>query len=281
MARKLFDLDSNSPQVMGVLNVTPDSFSDGGSYFSGRKVDVDLCCRRVEAMLAEGATIIDVGGESTRPGATPVSADEEMQRVLPVVEAIARYDVVISLDTSTPQVMHEAAKLGAGLINDVRALQRENALQVAAGTGLPVCLMHMQGQPETMQSNPDYQDVLDSVADFFTARIDACLQAGIDRSNLLLDPGFGFGKTAGHNVRLMAGLRQFSTFDLPLLVGVSRKSMISHLLGGRAVDERLAGSIALAVMAVERGAWLVRAHDIKETVDAVKIAAEIMREQYV
>ena len=280
MAKKLFELDRNIPQVMGILNVTPDSFSDGGCFFAGQKVDLDLCCRRVERMMAEGASIIDVGGESTRPGAAPVSPAEEVQRVLPVIEALAQYDVVVSLDSSTPELIDEAARLGIGLINDVRALQRGHALQVAAATQLPVCLMHMQGQPATMQNNPEYHDVLESVMDFFQDRIQACLAAGIARENLLLDPGFGFGKNLEHNKQLLARMSELKSIGLPIVAGFSRKSMISHILGGRDIDQRLPGSIALAVMAVERGAWIVRAHDVKETADAVRIASAIIGAAY-
>lgn len=277
MANKLFDLDRETPQVMAVLNVTPDSFSDGGNYFIRQKLDVGLCCQQVEKMLAQGATIIDVGGESTRPGAVPVSVDEEMDRVMPVIQAIRQYDAVISLDSSSPQVMAEAAKSGIGLINDVRALQREGALSVAVENNLPVCLMHMQGQPMSMQEKPEYNDVFDEVSGFFAQRITACVAAGIVKKNLLIDPGFGFGKTLEHNIKLLSGLARFRQLGVPLLVGLSRKSMISQLLGNKPVDQRLAGSLALAVIAVEQGAWIVRAHDIKETVDVVKIASEIMR----
>ncbi len=277
MAKKLFELDKNTPQVMAVLNVTPDSFSDGGRYFSGQKLDVGLCCQQVERVLAQGATIIDVGGESTRPGAKPVSADEEMQRVLPVIEAISQYDVVVSLDSSSPEVMAEAAKYGIGLINDVRALQRDGAVNVVAQSQLPVCLMHMQGQPDNMQVKPEYRDIFEEISDFFSARISVCLSAGIKRENVLVDPGFGFGKSLEHNVKLLTGMQRFRKFDVPLLVGLSRKSMVSQLLGNKPIDQRLAGSIALAMIAVQQGAWIVRAHDVQETVDAVKIASAMMR----
>jgi dihydropteroate synthase len=277
MAKKLFELDRNIPHVMAVLNVTPDSFSDGGNYFVQQKVDVGLCCQRVEQMLAEGASIIDIGGESTRPGAKPVSTQEEMDRVLPVIEAIKDFDVVISLDSSSPVVMLEAARLGIGLINDIRALQREGAMQVAANSQLPVCLMHMQGQPETMQERPEYRNIVTDVGNFFSERIESCLKAGIKKDNLLIDPGFGFGKTLEHNLKLLAGLSQFGMLGLPILAGLSRKSMVSQLLGNKPVEQRLAGSLALAVMAIERGVWIVRAHDVQETVDAVKIASAIMR----
>lgn len=276
MAKNLFDLDRQQPQVMAVLNITPDSFSDGGSYFLNNKPALDLCCRRAEEMVLQGASIIDVGGESARPGSAIISVDEEMQRVLPVINAIKDFDIVISLDSSTPEVIAEAAKLGVGLINDIRALQREGALAVAAATELPVCLMHMQGTPQTMQQDPQYNDVINDVSVFFENRIAACEAAGISRERILLDPGFGFGKNLRHNSVLLAELKDFQRFNLPLLVGLSRKSMLVQILGEREINHRLAGSLALAVMAVERGAWIVRAHDIQETVDAIKVAAAVM-----
>lgn len=279
MAKKLSDLDRAWPQVMAVLNVTPDSFSDGGSYFNGAKLDVGACRRRIEAMLEQGAALIDVGGESTRPGALPVSVSEEMDRVLPVLEILQAYDVVISLDSSKAEVIGAASRIGIGLVNDVRALRQGNALQVVAAAGLPVCLMHMQGEPGTMQGRPSYRNVLDEVEAFLRERVDACLAAGIPEENLLVDPGFGFGKTLVHNVELLAGLQVLQKMGLPILVGLSRKSMIGQMLSERDVSNRMAGSIALAVMAVERGAWIVRAHDVRETVDAVTIAAKIMRNE--
>lgn len=262
---------------MGVLNVTPDSFSDGGECFTNNKVNLDVCRRKVEVMVSLGASIIDVGGESTRPGARPLAINEEMDRVLPVVEMLKNVDVVVSLDSSSPEVMLEAAKYNIGLINDVRALQRDNALQVAAALNVPICLMHMQGQPQTMQNAPEYKSILNELQVFFSERIQRCVEAGIKKELLLLDPGFGFGKTTEHNAVLLDKLSYFKQLHLPLLVGLSRKSMISHLLDGCDVNERLTGSVVLAAMAVERGAWIVRAHDIKETVEAVKIAASVMR----
>lgn len=275
MAKALFDLDASKPQVMAVLNVTPDSFSDGGSYHADGRLSVDKCRERVLQMQQQGASIIDIGGESTRPGAAAVSIAEEMDRVLPVIEAIQDLDVVISLDSSTPELITEAARLGIGLINDVRALQRPGALEAAAATALPVCLMHMQGQPQTMQDKPDYDDVVVEVMDFFQTRIQACEQAGIASSRILLDPGFGFGKALSHNARLLLALKQFMAQGFPLLVGLSRKSMIPALLGDRDIDQRLPASLALAVMAVERGAWIIRAHDIQETADAVNTVAAV------
>ncbi len=252
--------------VMGVLNVTPDSFSDGGRF-----IQRDAALRQAQRMLDDGAAIIDVGGESTRPGAAPVSCQQECDRVLPVVEALVReLGALVSVDTSTAEVMREAAGLGAGLINDVRALRRPGALEAAAATGLPVCLMHMQGEPGTMQEAPRYADVVDEVADFLAARMAAAEAAGIPADRLLLDPGFGFGKTDAHNLRLLAKLPRFGDLGRPLLVGLSRKSMIGRITG-RPVEERLAGSISLALMAAERGAHILRVHDVRETVDALAL----------
>ncbi|WP_444919940.1 dihydropteroate synthase [Microbulbifer sp. CnH-101-G] len=264
-------LDLSSPVVMGVLNTTPDSFSDGGSYYQAGMLDLSLVLRRAEQMLLEGAAIIDVGGESTRPGADPISEQEELDRVLPVVDAIcARLDVVVSVDTSTPAVMREAAVVGAGLINDVRALERDGALEAAAQTGLPVCLMHMQGQPNTMQSAPAYGDVVAEVANYLAGRIKACEAAGISREHLLLDPGFGFGKTDAHNLALLRALSQLGPAETPILAGLSRKSMIGRLLQ-REVEDRLPGSLALAMLAAQRGAKILRVHDVAETVDVLHL----------
>ena len=263
-------LDLAHPQVMGILNVTPDSFSDGGRF---RQRDEAL--RHAAAMVAAGASLIDVGGESTRPGALQVSADEELQRVAPVVEAIAaELDVIISVDTSCPQVMRESARLGAGLINDVRSLRREGALQAAAESGLPVCLMHMQGEPETMQKNPHYDDLLAEVQAFFAERMAACAAAGITAERIILDPGFGFAKNLQHNLSLFKHMQVLHRFARPLLVGVSRKSMIGQALG-REVDQRLAGGLALAALAVAKGACILRVHDVAETVDVVRMIAAV------
>ena len=265
-------LDLKRPIIMGVLNVTPDSFSDGGDYYQDDKLDLDLVVGRARELFEQGAAIIDVGGESTRPGAEPVSAEQEMARVLPVVTAIANeIPVVISVDTSTPELMKAAASAGAGLINDVRALQRPGALAAAAETGLPVCLMHMQGDPGTMQQQPQYADVVAEVRDFFAARIAACREAGIADDQLLLDPGFGFGKTLEHNLELLNRLDEFADLGSPLLVGMSRKSMVGQVLG-KPVDERLYGSLATAVLAVDRGACIIRCHDVAATADAVAMA---------
>ncbi|MDG9928424.1 MULTISPECIES: dihydropteroate synthase [unclassified Pseudomonas] len=263
-------LDLSVSHVMGILNVTPDSFSDGGR-FAAR----DAALRHAERMVAAGATLIDVGGESTRPGARLVSPVEELERVAPVVEALAaELDVVISLDTSTPAVMREGARLGAGLINDVRALRRDGALEAAADTGLPVCLMHMLGEPGTMQQDPRYDDVVGEVCAFLEQRMAACVEAGVARERIVLDPGFGFAKTLDHNLSLFKHLDVVRALGRPLLVGVSRKSMIGQALG-REVHERLYGGIALAALAVANGACILRVHDVAETVDAVRMIAAV------
>lgn len=269
------EIDLSRAHVMGILNITPDSFSDGGRY---NRMDAALL--RVEQMLAAGATLIDVGGESTRPGAALVSVQEEVDRVVPVVEAIRdRFDTVVSIDTSTPEVIRGAAAVGAGLINDIRALQRDGALQAAVDTGLAVCLMHMQGDPQSMQQAPVYESVLSEVNSFLELRVQACLDAGIDRRRLVLDPGFGFGKSLQHNLELFAAMAQVRPLDLPLLVGVSRKSMIGQALD-RPVDQRLSGGLALAVLAVTKGARILRVHDVAETLDAVRMCeAVLMAEQ--
>ncbi|MBF8675233.1 MULTISPECIES: dihydropteroate synthase [Pseudomonas] len=263
-------LDLSRTHVMGILNVTPDSFSDGGR-FSQR----DEALRHAEAMVAAGATLIDVGGESTRPGARPVSVTEELERVAPMVEAIHRHlDVVVSVDTSTPAVMREAARLGAGLINDVRALERDGALDAAAATGLPVCLMHMRGEPGTMQDDPHYDDVTEDVARYLEQRMVACANAGIEADRIVLDPGFGFAKTLAHNLSLFKHLEALHRLGRPLLVGVSRKSMIGLTLE-RPVGERLYGSLALAALAMTKGARILRVHDVAQTVDVVRMIAAV------
>jgi dihydropteroate synthase len=255
---------------MGILNVTPDSFSDGGRHAS-----LDAALRQASAMVAAGATLVDVGGESTRPGARSVSPTEELERVAPVVEAIAReLDVIISVDTSTPAVMRESARLGAGLINDVRALGRDGALDAAVGTGLPVCLMHMRGEPADMQSDPRYQDVAAEVADFLRARMAACVDAGIAAERIILDPGFGFAKNLSHNLSLFKHLETLHCLGRPLLVGVSRKSMIGQVLG-RDVTERLYGSLGLAALALTKGVRILRVHDVAETVEIVRMIAAV------
>ena len=263
-------LDLSRPHVMGILNVTPDSFSDGGQH-----VGVDAALRHAERMIAAGATLVDVGGESTRPGARAVSPIEELERVAPVVEAIAReLDVVISVDTSTPAVIRESARLGAGLINDVRSLSRDGALDAAADTGLPVCLMHMQGEPSNMQNDPRYEDVTAEVLAFLRERMAVCAAAGIAAERIVLDPGFGFAKNLSHNLSLFKHMVQLHALGRPLLVGVSRKSMIGQTLG-RDVAHRLSGSLALAALAVANGARILRVHDVAETVDVVRMIAAV------
>ena len=259
-------LDLSHPHIMGILNVTPDSFSDGGRYNS-----LDAALRRAVEMRAAGASIIDIGGESTRPGAAPVSVQQELDRVVPLVELIAREsDVIISVDTSTPAVIVEAAGLGAGLINDVRALQREGALEAAAVTHLPVCLMHMRGEPQTMQDEPHYDDVAAEVVAFLQERMAACAAVGISAERIVLDPGFGFAKNIQHNYELFKRLPELHVLQCPLLIGVSRKSMVGAVLQ-KTVDQRLYGSLALAVMALERGAKILRVHDVAETMDVLNI----------
>ncbi|MEP4146747.1 MAG: dihydropteroate synthase [Halioglobus sp.] len=254
---------------MGVINTTPDSFSDGGTLYSSEQLNLDLALDRARVMVESGASILDIGGESTRPGAEPVAEAQEMDRVIPLLQRIsAELDVVVSIDTSTPAVMSEAAVQGAGLINDVRALQRPGAVEAAQASGLPVCLMHMQGEPGSMQLAPQYSDVVADVAGFLGQRVAVCESAGIPRERLLLDPGFGFGKTVEHNLALLAGLPELAAIGLPLLVGLSRKSLIGKLIG-REVDQRMPASLALAVLAVERGAAIIRTHDVAETSDAV------------
>lgn len=262
---------------MGVLNITPDSFSDGGSLYRNERPDPDRVIRRARSLVEEGAAILDVGGESTRPGADPVPVQEEMDRVLPAVEAIAgELDVIISVDTSSPQLMREAAARGAGLINDVRALRSAGALAAAADTGLPVCLMHMQGSPATMQSAPAYRDVVADVGEFLRQRMQVCEAAGIARDRILLDPGFGFGKSLIHNLALLRELPRLSMLQRPLLVGLSRKSMIGKLLG-RPVEQRLPAGLALAVLAADRGATIIRTHDVAATVDAMAMVDAVAR----
>lgn len=253
-------------EVMGIINVTPDSFSDGGQH-----AEFESALRRCEAMVEAGVDWVDIGGESTRPGAAAVSETEELERVVPVIEAISqRFEVKVSVDTSKALVMREALAVGAQMINDVRALREEGALQAAVEGQALVCLMHMQGQPRTMQTAPDYDDVVCEVKDFLTQRIEACVMAGMERSRLLLDPGFGFGKTVRHNYQLLQRLQAFHELDLPLLVGLSRKSMIGQVTE-RTVDKRLAGSIAAATIAAMKGAQIIRVHDVAETVDAMKV----------
>jgi len=256
----------NKPKVMGILNVTPDSFSDGGKFSS-----FDNALKQVELMIFDGADIIDIGGESTRPGAVDVSEEDELARVIPLLKAIkSNVDIKVSIDTSKAEVMAQAIAHGADIINDVRALQNEGCLAVLAKSNVPICLMHMQGLPRSMQQKPQYDDVIGDIKQFFIDRISVCEQAGINRERLILDPGFGFGKTLEQNYQLLAQLHQFDDLGLPLLSGTSRKSMIGNLLA-RNVDERLAGSLTTAIIAAQQNASIIRVHDVKETVDALKI----------
>jgi dihydropteroate synthase len=265
-------LDLAYPQVMGILNVTPDSFSDGGHFFAQ-----DSALKQAKQMVADGAAIIDVGGESTRPGADIVPVEEEIARVVPVIEAIqSELTIPISIDTSKPEVMRAAVSAGAGLINDVQALRVEGALAAAADLAVPVCLMHAQGTPQTMQDDPQYEAVVDEVMAFLVERVSVCEAAGINKSQLILDPGFGFGKRARHNLRLMKYLNRLVALDLPVLIGVSRKSIIGKLLNVT-VEERLAGSLALASLAVWQGAKIVRTHDVRETAQAVNLCNYVMQ----
>jgi dihydropteroate synthase len=260
-------LDLARPNVMGILNVTPDSFSDGGRFI-GR----DAALGQALAMVNEGADIIDIGGESTRPGATAVSVDQELQRVIPVIEAVREVtSLPISIDTSKPRVMREAVAAGASLINDVRALREEGALEAAAELGVPVCLMHMRGEPRTMQEQPQYKDVVAEICDFLAGRVEACEGAGLNRGQLLVDPGFGFGKRLEHNLELLRRLGEFRRLGLPLLVGISRKSMIGAILGEVPVEERSHGSVAAALIAASQGASVLRVHDVRASVDALKV----------
>jgi dihydropteroate synthase len=270
-------LNLTQPLVMGILNTTPDSFSDGGHCYQNGKFSLQLACSHARQMLVDGAAIIDVGGESTRPGAAPVSAQEELDRVVPLVEAlVSDCNAVVSVDTSTPVVIKEAAAAGASLINDVRALCREGALAAAKASGLPVCLMHMQGEPQTMQVNPEYRDPVVDVCDFLQQRIAACRAVGIAPEQLLLDPGFGFGKTLDHNLALLRRLPELAALGYPVLVGLSRKSMLGTLLQ-REIDARLPGSLALALLAAQRGAAIIRVHDVAATADVLAVWAAINR----
>ncbi len=268
-------IDLSTPVVMGVVNVTPDSFSDGATLGtmsnSHFQVSVDSALARAEQMVNAGADIIDVGGESTRPGADPVSVTEELQRVIPVIEAIRdKLDTAVSVDTSSPAVMTEACKCGADLINDIRALRKEGALTAAADSGAAVCLMHTLGEPKVMQQAVNYDNVVDEVMAFLKERVQTTISAGIPRGKLLVDPGFGFGKSLQHNYQLLRELRRFTSLELPILVGISRKSMIGRVVG-RPADQRLAGSIAATVWALRNGADIIRTHDVAETVDVIRI----------
>ena len=271
-------LDLSSAHVMGILNATPDSFSDGGQFAS-----FDNALQHAEQMLQEGATIIDIGGESTRPNAEPVSAEQELERVIPLVEAVAaRLDVVISVDTSTPAVMLAAAQAGAHLINDVRSLSRPGALEAAVKTQLPVCLMHMNGEPQVMQDNPQYDEPVElAVLHQLEQSVARCLNAGIARNQLLIDPGFGFGKTTDHNYQLLNRLEILHQLDLPLLTGLSRKRMIGAVTAQAQASDRLFGSLAGAVICAMKGAKIIRVHDVRATVEAIQVANATLKESYV
>jgi dihydropteroate synthase len=269
-------LNLSKPTIMAVLNITPDSFSDGGQLFDQKKIDKDKVLYAVEAMIDDGADIIDLGGESTRPGATSITVQQELDRVIPVLELLSkRFDAIFSVDTSSAKVMLEGYDAGAHLINDVRALRREGALDAAVETGLPVCLMHMQNEPKTMQKNPEYQDVVSSVINFLSRRKQQCLVAGIAQDKILLDPGFGFGKTLEHNLSLFAALPELAKHSHPIVVGVSRKSMIGQILDAD-VNDRLVGSVTMALLAAQaiygaNGSAILRVHDVKETKQALNI----------
>lgn len=266
-----FELDLARPHVMGIVNVTPDSFSDGGKYSS-----TDLAVEHALQLIAEGADILDIGGESTRPGAEPVSLDEELRRVIPVIEALSKVATVpLSIDTYKPEVMRAAIQAGADIVNDVCALRQEGALEIVAASNAGVCLMHMQGMPQTMQLNPTYVDVVAEVRAFLSERVDACLTHSIGKQRILLDPGFGFGKTTAHNVALIQHLDSFSELGLPLLVGLSRKSVLGKIAGGDE-SQRLHAGLAASVISVMKGAKIVRVHDVKATVDALKVVAAVM-----
>ena len=269
-----YQLSLGQPHVMGILNVTPDSFSDGGRHAMS-----DAALRRAEEMLREGASIIDVGGESTRPGATPVGVQQEMDRVVPIVERLTgELGALVSVDTSAPEVMTAITAAGAGMINDVRSLRRPGALEAAAASGLPVCLMHMVGEPDSMQNDPRYErPIEEEVATFLEQQIRRCREAGIAAERLLVDPGFGFAKTLAHNLRLMNRLEYLQRLGYPLLVGTSRKGMIGRALS-REIDERLYGGLALTSLAISKGAWIIRTHDVAASADAVGMTSAVLKE---
>ncbi|MBN4076065.1 dihydropteroate synthase [Gammaproteobacteria bacterium AH-315-E17] len=265
-------VDLETPKVMGVLNVTPDSFSDGGELLlDSGKLSIDKALQRAEVMYEAGATFIDIGGESTKPGALDISLEEEMARVLPLVEKIRNnIDIIVSIDTSSPELMLEGAKSGAGLINDVRALQRPGAVEAVSKTKLPVCLMHMQGTPATMQEAPSYAHLIDEILQFLEDRISACINSGVDRNQIIIDPGFGFGKTLEHNLDLLGRLHELKALKFPLLIGLSRKAMLG-LITGKRVKQRQAAGISAAVIGLMQGVNIIRTHDVAETVDAIKV----------
>ena len=268
-----FKLDLACPRVMGILNVTPDSFSDGGNFSK-----TDQAITQALKLIGEGADILDVGGESTRPNATPVSLQQELDRVIPVIESLsAEINIPISIDTYKPAVMRAAIAAGASIVNDVKALQEDGALEVVATSEVAVCLMHMQGTPQTMQEDPHYDDVISEVSDFLLARANACKKAGINKNRLLIDPGFGFGKTRQHNITLIQKLDAFSQLGLPMLVGLSRKSVLGQMTGND-VDARLYASVAAAVVSAMKGANILRVHDVRATVEALKVASVVLND---
>jgi dihydropteroate synthase len=263
-----YQLNLNRPHVMGIVNVTPDSFSDGGKYSS-----TDLAVAHALELIADGADILDIGGESTRPGAPPVSLEEELRRVIPVIEALGAVSTVpLSIDTYKPEVMRSAIAAGVDIVNDVRALQEEGAVEIVANSDVGVCLMHMQGMPQTMQINPTYDDVVTEVKLFLKERAITCMQAGISKSRILLDPGFGFGKTRMHNITLLQNLTAFNALDFPLLVGLSRKSVLGQVTG-QDVNTRVHASVAAAVISAMKGASILRVHDVMATVEALKVVS--------
>lgn len=271
----MFNLGRQHPLVMAILNITPDSFSDGGQLFAGSDPDLDKILFRAERLIAEGADLLDIGGESTRPGAEPLEPTIELERIVPAVAAIkSRFDIPLSVDTSTPAVIEAATREGAGMINDVRALRRPGALKAMVATNLPVTLMHMQGEPTTMQQEPTYGDVVAEVSDFLMRRVNACIEAGMASSNIIIDPGFGFGKNLAHNLALFRALPELCAMGLPVMVGLSRKRMVG-LITDRDVGERVYGSVALALLAAQKGASIIRVHDVGATVDILKILAAI------
>ena len=266
-----FQLDLSTPRIMGIVNVTPDSFSDGGKFNT-----TDKAVAHGMELVEQGADILDIGGESTRPGATPVPLAEELNRVIPVIKALAQAGVPLSIDTYKPEVMRAAIDAGADIVNDVCALQENGALEIVAASQVGVCLMHMQGRPQTMQVDPQYQEVVKEVADFLAARLKAAEQAGIARERIVLDPGFGFGKRTEHNLTLLNHLSSLQSSGLPLLIGLSRKSVLGQVVG-LSIDERIHASIAASVVSVMKGANIVRVHDVKSTVDALKIVSAVMK----
>ena len=270
--KEILDFPSGAPaKIMGILNVTPDSFSDGGLF-----VKKEAALNYVQKMILEGADIIDIGGESTRPGASDVSVDEECRRVIPLINAIREIsDIPVSIDSSKTEVMRQAVLAGASMINDVNALQADGAVALAAELNVPVCIMHMQGKPRTMQHTPSYKNVVSEVKEFLQQRIKACIDAGMNKNNISIDPGFGFGKALEHNLSLFKHLNEFTELGVPLLVGVSRKSMIGAVLNGAPADQRLYGSIALATLAAWMDAKILRVHDVKATADALKLCMAV------